>query len=300
MSIRALHWAFGIELKPATRKLLLLALADCAGDSGEVYPSLKHLEVKTCMNVKTIIAGLDDLEASGFIEDLKKTRGTGVKTYRVLMPEAHPKTGMVQKRKAHPKTVMVSTPKNGNATIPENGNASEGSTPKNGNGSPGSIPENGNRTIPENGRGNHKEEPREEKKEGIARKRAPLLISVLPTNLDTPEFQAHWEKWQSYLRKRSRKPITEQTLELHLKKLVPIGPDRAIFELDYAMERGWAAPFPKDRSDRGRRNGIVDVGRATPNKALEEKQKVSAADLAEMEAFERQEEERKRKLAEQT
>jgi hypothetical protein len=86
VSIRALNWAWGLRLKPASLKFLLLSVADYADEHGHAYPSLAALEDKTCLDRKTLIAGLDQLQALGLLEDTGTRRGrTGqVKVYRLI------------------------------------------------------------------------------------------------------------------------------------------------------------------------------------------------------------------------
>ena len=53
MSIRAMNWAWGLQLEPCP-KLVILALADIADDKGEAWPSVRHLARKTCVSARTI------------------------------------------------------------------------------------------------------------------------------------------------------------------------------------------------------------------------------------------------------
>lgn len=52
MSIRAMNWAWQVELEPSS-KLLLLALADIADDKGLAWPSVSTLARKSCVSVRT-------------------------------------------------------------------------------------------------------------------------------------------------------------------------------------------------------------------------------------------------------
>ena len=75
MSIAAMTWVFKQPLKPSWLKFLLLALADNANDEGHCYPSGKYLCIKTSLNRKTVISGLDQLEARGFLIDTGQRKG---------------------------------------------------------------------------------------------------------------------------------------------------------------------------------------------------------------------------------
>jgi pyocin large subunit-like protein len=85
MSVRALTWAFDEQVFPATRKLTLIALADCADSDGVCFPSLVHMLLKTSLNRTTLIECLDDLEARGLLIDTGKKVGKTmqVKVYKL-------------------------------------------------------------------------------------------------------------------------------------------------------------------------------------------------------------------------
>ncbi|MCU4582899.1 helix-turn-helix domain-containing protein [Acinetobacter gyllenbergii] len=84
MSLDATIWAFKAAVKTSSQRLVLLALADRAGDEHKCYPSLKRLEKDTVLNRKTIIKVLDELEAEAFIKFTGKTTGNGVKIYQLI------------------------------------------------------------------------------------------------------------------------------------------------------------------------------------------------------------------------
>ncbi len=100
MSLDATIWAFKAAVKTSSQRLVLLALADRAGDEHKCYPSLKRLEKDTVLNRKTIIKVLDELEEGAFIKFTGKTTGNGVKIYQLIGvigreddDPASPKTG---------------------------------------------------------------------------------------------------------------------------------------------------------------------------------------------------------------
>jgi DNA-binding transcriptional MocR family regulator len=60
--------AFALILKPATRKLTLLVLADCHNHlTGRCNPSIKFIADHTGLNRKSVIESLADLESRGLI-----------------------------------------------------------------------------------------------------------------------------------------------------------------------------------------------------------------------------------------
>jgi hypothetical protein len=85
MSIEALVWAFRLPVKPASRKLTLIALADAANHSHEAWPCIEALVEKTSLDRKTLIAALDSLEDACMIADTGKRVGATrqVKVYRM-------------------------------------------------------------------------------------------------------------------------------------------------------------------------------------------------------------------------
>lgn len=100
MSFDALAWAGKCKPGTASRKLVLLALADRHNNETNVaYPSIAWLVEFTDLNRKTIINCLDVLEESGFISDSGQRKGTTgqIKAY-TLHIESVPKAEPFQKR----------------------------------------------------------------------------------------------------------------------------------------------------------------------------------------------------------
>lgn len=97
MSIRALTWAFDQDVKPATKKLTLIAMSDFANDQNECYPSVETLTNKTSLNRKTVMKNIAELVADGTLEDTGKRVGSTqqVKIYRININS--PKNGTVPK-----------------------------------------------------------------------------------------------------------------------------------------------------------------------------------------------------------
>lgn len=86
MSVDATRWAWlQSEIKP-TAKLVLLSLADRAGETHECYPSIKRLCEDTNLDRKTVIRSLKALCDCGLMMDTGKRKGfTGqVVVYRLV------------------------------------------------------------------------------------------------------------------------------------------------------------------------------------------------------------------------
>ncbi len=84
MSLDATIWAWRAEIQNSSQRLVLLTLADRAGENHKCFPSLKRMEKDTKLNRKTIIKVLDELEASSFIKFTGETTGNGVKIYQLI------------------------------------------------------------------------------------------------------------------------------------------------------------------------------------------------------------------------
>ncbi|PJX05643.1 DnaT-like ssDNA-binding domain-containing protein [Escherichia coli] len=118
MSRHATDWAWETDPGSSSLKLILLSMADRADEYNLCYPSIERLVKDTCLNKKTVQAGLISLMKMGLISDTGERKGA-TKRVRVF---------------------SLNITKNGNIK----GNREGGNEPVNGN-----VPENGN--IPKNG-----------------------------------------------------------------------------------------------------------------------------------------------------
>ena len=84
MSIRALNWAFDVDLEPSA-KIVLLSLADHADDTGQCWPSQQTLAKKTSQSVDSVQRRLKELERLGFITHTARRRASHV--YQLLWGE---------------------------------------------------------------------------------------------------------------------------------------------------------------------------------------------------------------------
>ncbi|MDC4552785.1 helix-turn-helix domain-containing protein [Acinetobacter baumannii] len=132
MSLDATIWAFKAEVKTSSQRLVLLALADRAGESHKCYPSIKRMVKDTVLNRKTVIKVLDELEAISLIKFTGEITGNGVKVYQLI--------GVIGREEND-----LTSPKNGTST--NNGTSSNfGTGSKN-----GTSTNNGTATSPKNG-----------------------------------------------------------------------------------------------------------------------------------------------------
>ncbi|HCA5148146.1 TPA: helix-turn-helix domain-containing protein [Acinetobacter baumannii] len=156
MSLDATIWAFKAEVKTSSQRLVLLALADRAGESHKCYPSIKRMVKDTVLNRKTVIKVLDELESISLIRFTGEITGNGVKVYQLI--------GVMGREEND-----LTSPKNGTST--NNGTSSNfGTGSKNGtstNNGTATSPKNGTETSPnigtQNLSGNLSEESKNKK-----------------------------------------------------------------------------------------------------------------------------------------
>ena len=70
--------------------------------------------------------------------------------------------------------------------------------------------------------------------------------SILPSNLQTPDFQKAWADWLQH-RREIKHPVTPTAAKEQLSKLTDMGPERAVAALRNSTANGWQGVFePKD------------------------------------------------------
>ena len=134
MSLDASIWAWKAEVKSASQRLILLSLADRAGENHECYPSIMRMVKDTKMNRKTIIKVLDELEQQAFIKFTGELIGNGVKVYQLV--------GVSGREESKTSTKKGTGGKNGTSTNLGTG-SNIGTSTENGT---GSSPKNGTQT----------------------------------------------------------------------------------------------------------------------------------------------------------
>lgn len=97
MSFEAVNWAVKLkdERLTSSKKFLLVIMGNYCNENGYSYPSAKRLEDDTCMDRKTILKALTELEKEGFITDTGKRCGV-TKQVRVYTLNVNgPKNGTI-------------------------------------------------------------------------------------------------------------------------------------------------------------------------------------------------------------
>ncbi|MEF6891777.1 DnaT-like ssDNA-binding domain-containing protein [Escherichia coli] len=134
MSRHATDWAWETDPGSSSLKLILLSMADRADEYNLCYPSIERLVKDTCLNKKTVQAGLISLMKMGLISDTGERKGA-TKRVRVfslnitkkgnikgnLEGRNEPENGNVPENGNIPKNGMLNDPKNGMLNDPKNG-----------------------------------------------------------------------------------------------------------------------------------------------------------------------------------
>ncbi|ENE3432166.1 helix-turn-helix domain-containing protein [Escherichia coli] len=142
MSRHATDWAWETDPGSSSLKLILLSMADRADEYNLCYPSIERLVKDTCLNKKTVQAGLISLMKMGLISDTGERKGA-TKRVRVFSLNItkngnikgnreggnEPENGNVTENGNIPKNGMLNAPKNGMLNDPKNGMLND---PKNG------------------------------------------------------------------------------------------------------------------------------------------------------------------------
>lgn len=76
MTIRAMNWAWGVELSPSM-KLVLLKLADRANDDGECWPGQTSIAKACGICERTLMRHIDALEEMGLLSRTKRRDDSG-------------------------------------------------------------------------------------------------------------------------------------------------------------------------------------------------------------------------------
>jgi len=92
MSIDATRWAWEIQGISIAQKLVLLSMADRAGENNECWPSIERIKKDTCIcNRHTIIDAIKELEKMGYIKS-EKMPGKVSRYWLVSVKERHEET----------------------------------------------------------------------------------------------------------------------------------------------------------------------------------------------------------------
>ena len=145
MSIDATRWAWAAPVNNSSQRLVLLSLADRAGEEHTAWPSIERLAKDTVLDKKTVQKVILELIKLGLVEDTGERKGP-TKRVRVLkLNGVKGREECTQNRDdSNDKKAIKSNP-----NTPENGNIKQ---PQERNDSNiGNNPENGTLNDPKNG-----------------------------------------------------------------------------------------------------------------------------------------------------
>ncbi|EEQ7576270.1 helix-turn-helix domain-containing protein [Escherichia coli] len=114
MSRHATDWAWETDPGSSSLKLILLSMADRADEYNLCYPSIERLVKDTCLNKKTVQAGLISLMKMGLISDTGERKGA-TKRVRVFSLNITKNGNIKGNREGsnEPENGMLNDPKNG-------------------------------------------------------------------------------------------------------------------------------------------------------------------------------------------
>lgn len=223
----------------STAKLVYAVLADRIGHNGSCWPGQRRLAADCGVNVKAAHRAIDELATAGLI---MRERGR----------LSGPRSGRTCKYR------LASVPESAAANVPEAGtsettNVRESHTLN--------VPDSQTLAKAERSRNGHSNVPGSQTKPTKGTK--PKSVSMrgaqdvaLPLLLNTPEFRAAWQDWQTY-RHEARKPLTPSTAKAQLGKLEKMGHEQSIAAIRRSIEHGWAGLFAED----DRRTAVGPRGR---------------------------------------
>ena len=131
MSVDATRWAWKAPVKNATQRLILLSLADRAGEHHTCYPSNKRLAQDTMLNLKTVQKSVCELIELGLIADTGERKGSTnqVRVLQLISVDSReynePKIGSVKQTQKRNSTKIGNDPKNGTGNEPKIGVCNE-------------------------------------------------------------------------------------------------------------------------------------------------------------------------------
>lgn len=138
MSIDATNWAWNAPVKTSPQRVILLSLADRAGEDHKCYPSNKRIAKDTVLNIKTVQKVVNELIELGLISDTGERKGH-TKQVRVLQligvnsrEDNKPNFGTAEQTQKRNNTKIGNDTDNGLVKDGQTNPNLEGNEPKNG------------------------------------------------------------------------------------------------------------------------------------------------------------------------
>lgn len=145
MSIDATRWAWKAPVKNSSQRLVLLSLADRAGEEHTAWPGIERLAKDTALNDKTVQKVLLELIKSGLVIDTGERKGPTKRTKVLKLNGVKGREECTQKRD----DLNSKTDSSSDANTPKNGDIKQ--SQKRNDSNIGNNPENGTLNDPKNG-----------------------------------------------------------------------------------------------------------------------------------------------------
>ena len=202
MSLDASLWAWKAPVQSSTQRLVLLSLADRAGEDHTCYPSAARLRQDTLLNRKTILGAISDLIELGLVKDTGKKVGNGVRVLKLINVNGRETLNRTD-------TNIGTSTKNGTSTdlgMPTDTNIGMPTSTNIGT-------QNLSMNLPRNLPINKGKKPRSEKQNSFDAK-----------SIELPE-NVNRDLWIQFVDMRIsiKKPLTENAVKLLMKKLKDYG-----------------------------------------------------------------------------
>ena len=138
MSIDATRWAWKAPVKNSSQRLVLLSLADRAGEEHTAWPGIERLAKDTALNDKTVQKVLLELIKSGLVIDTGERKGPTKRTKVLKLNGVKGREECTQNRdnSSAKKAIKsnLNNPENGNIKQPQKRNdCNNGNNPESGN-----------------------------------------------------------------------------------------------------------------------------------------------------------------------
>jgi hypothetical protein len=119
MSIRAMNWVWGLNLRPSV-KFVLIALADASDDDGCCWPSIPTIAKKTCLDDRSVQRILNKLKNQGLVQAQQRFRQDGSPTsnrYRLPLNTPGDKVSPPLPAERHDVAASASPPGDSDVTL---------------------------------------------------------------------------------------------------------------------------------------------------------------------------------------
>lgn len=285
VSVRLMSVVWQTACPSHTAKLVLLALADNANDEGHCWPSISTIAQKTNLTRQAVMDQIALLSGSDrakqrhgkiseshngqcFLNVLETGKGLGNK-YQLLVKPVYQSSPLT----SQPALPVVVKPVDYHQSSPLTGPV---------------------KPVDPNHQQPSVEPSVEPSRKVVGEKRSSLKGStVIPAELNTPEFRATWDVWLDHLRQKRKSPSLHAQ-DLQLRKLATMGLVRAIDTINHCIEHNWQGIYELNHANNqvhrrhNPRNDGIAIGPTDYGEAAKRKLERQALEARNREASEAQ------------